>query len=38
MDENTLEISALINTGVLAALLKETNMTDVDMGGVRLEG
>lgn len=37
VDENTLEISALINTGVLAALLKETNMTDVDMGGVRLE-
>ena len=34
---NTAEVSALINTGVLAALLKETNMSDVDMGGARVE-
>lgn len=37
ISDQTVEISALINTGVLVKLLKETKMADVDLGGLRIE-
>lgn len=37
VSDKVAEISAPINTGNLASLLKEINMSDVDMGGLRLE-